>query len=101
MKDIAELDRNMAVANRIDDPEIVWRDARTAPIALEGLYQPLSGGPFRRLPREVAEATSEGVAQLALHTAGGRARFATDSPLSWSATAVPQYPPRVSTMPVS
>ena len=80
MKDIAELDRNMAVANRIYDPEIVWRDARTAPIALEGLYQPLSGGPFRRLPREVAEATSEGVAQLALHTAGGRARFATDSP---------------------
>lgn len=80
MKELAELDRNMAVVNRIDDPGVKWLPARGEPIRLEGLYAPEAEGPFRRLPREVAKATSEGVAQLALCTAGARARFATDSP---------------------
>ena len=81
MKRIDELDLNMAVTTRLDDPEILWLDPHDAPFVLNGFpeLQP-EGEPFRRLPKEVAEATSEGVAALALNTAGGRVRFKTNSP---------------------
>ncbi len=81
MKRIDELDLNMAVTTRLDDPEILWLDPHDAPFVLNGFpeLQP-KGEPFRRLPKEVAEATSEGVAALALNTAGGRVRFKTNSP---------------------
>ena len=80
MKNVAELDKNMAVMTRVDDETLVWRSAREQPFRLEGLYDPYAPGPYRRLPQDVAEATSEGVAELALCTAGGRVRFRTDSP---------------------
>ena len=81
MKKIDELDLNMAVTTRLDDPEILWLDPHDAPFVLNGFTEPQpKGEPFRRLPKEVAEATSEGVAALALNTAGGRVRFKTDSP---------------------
>ena len=81
MKKIDELDLNMAVTTRLDDPEILWQDPHDAPFVLNGFTEPQSKGePFRRLPKAVAEATSEGVAALALNTAGGRVRFRTDSP---------------------
>ncbi len=54
-------------------------DARRAPFRLHGLYRPDEGGLFRRMPREVAEATNEGVKLLYTNTAGARVRFATDS----------------------
>lgn len=80
MKNIAELDKNMAVMNRVDDPSVIWRSARENPLRLEGLYDPYAPGPYRRLPESVAAATSEGVMQLSLNTAGGRVRFKTNSP---------------------
>ena len=80
MKNVAELDKNMAVMTRVDDETLVWRSAREQPFRLEGLYDPYAPGPYRRLPQDVAEATSGGVAELALCTAGGRVRFRTDSP---------------------
>lgn len=60
-------------------PDIVWLDVRRPPFQLHGLYNPREEIPFRRLPEAVARATSEGVAFLATHTAGARARFRTDS----------------------
>ena len=44
-----------------------------------GLYDYKSGESFRRLPEDVAASTSPAVKDLALHTAGGRVRFVTDS----------------------
>ena len=52
---------------------------RKAPFEIYGLYKPQEGETFRRLPKEVAEATSEGVHILSTNTAGGRVRFTTDS----------------------
>lgn len=49
------------------------------PFAIYGLYKPELGTPFRRLPEEVAKATSEGVYGLHVNTAGGRVRFKTNA----------------------
>lgn len=76
--DIAKIDKNLAVAG-IDAPDCVFHDVRKAPFEIYGLYKPQEGNTFRRIPQEVAEATSEGVARLHTNTAGGRVRFATDS----------------------
>ena len=80
MKTIDQLDRNMAIATRVEEPDIIWRNAGEAPFRICGLYEPQAEGPFRRMPENVAKRVSEGVAQLALNTAGGRVRFRTDSP---------------------
>ena len=80
MNDITALDKNMAVMNRIDDPTVEWRSARTMPFRLEGLYDAYAAGPYRRMNAQVAAEVSEGVSQLALCTAGGRVRFETNSP---------------------
>ena len=77
VKTIDQLDRNMAIVARVDEPEVEWRDARKAPFRICGLYEPQAEGPFRRMPENVAKRVSEGVAQLALNTAGGRVRFRT------------------------
>ena len=54
-------------------------DARKAPFRIYGLYKPEERGTFRRMPKEVAEATSKRVTLLHENTAGGRLRFSTDS----------------------
>ena len=81
MKRIDEIDLNMAVTGCLNDEDILWLDVHDAPFVLNGFpeVQP-AGEPFRRVPKDVAGATSEGVAALALNTAGGRVRFKTDSP---------------------
>ena len=80
MKSIGEIDRNLAVSNVIGDASVEWHSAKETPIRIHGLYRPQSDGAFCRLPREVAAATNPGVQALCEHTAGGRARFITDSP---------------------
>lgn len=81
MKRIEEIDLNMAVITRLSNPDILWLDVHDAPFSLHGFTEPQPvNEPFRRLPKDVAEATSEGVASLSLNTAGGRVRFCTDSP---------------------
>ena len=52
----------------------VYIDVRTTPISLHGFCKP-----FRRVPEDVAKATSEGVAEISKFSAGGRIRFRTDS----------------------
>ena len=75
------IDKNMIVNTTIGDAEVIWRDAREAPFSLHGIYTPSEELPFYyRVPKEVAEATSKGVAALSRESAGGRVRFSTDSP---------------------
>ncbi len=78
MARISDLDKNMAVCTRLEDPDILWKSALEAPFSLHGL---LPGEPYRRIPEGVAAATgNEGVIHLSKNTAGGRLRFKTNSP---------------------
>ena len=52
----------------------VYLDVKNVPFKLYGFCEP-----FRRVPRDVAEATSECVARLSAASAGGRVRFKTTS----------------------
>jgi lysophospholipase L1-like esterase len=71
-----ELDKNMIVS--ADAEGLVWYDAASAPFELYG-FAGVEGDTYRRLPKEVAEATNPGTARNASHTCGGRVRFSTDS----------------------
>lgn len=53
-------------------------DAKCEPFRIYGVFH--DGERYRRVPKQIAEATSVGVELLAKNTAGGRVRFATDSP---------------------
>lgn len=75
--DIGKIDERLNVASRIDDTGIVWRSAEEAPFRTYGVFRAEDG--YRRVPSDVAEATSEKVAELAKNTSGGRIRFVTNS----------------------
>lgn len=75
--DIAKIDKNFKSTALKEYGDIDWYDIHTAPIALYGFYDEEK---FYRMDSAVAEQTNEGVAQLYKHTAGGRARFSTNSP---------------------
>lgn len=77
---IEEIDKNMAVKSTLGLEDLVWFDIRKAPFEIFGLYHPTEEKQFKRMPDDVASAANEGVANLNLCTAGGRVRFATDSP---------------------
>ena len=63
----------------LEGAELDWYDPRRAPFRILGLYD-VEGTPYyKRLPIEVAAATSGGVSGLNKNTSGGRIRFATDS----------------------
>ncbi len=67
-----------------DDPDVhradaVFYDVREAPFAVYGLYDYKNQPRFQRLPDEIGENVSAGVAALYRNTAGGRLRFSTDS----------------------
>lgn len=74
-----EVDKNMIVETNIAEPDIKFYDVRRAPFELYGFYDPQNSDVFRRIPEEVAAATSNGVKRLARESAGGRVRFSTDS----------------------
>ena len=78
MPDIASIDKNFVIETNIERENIKFYDAKEAPISLFGVWH--DGECYRRVPRDVAENTSPGVAGLSRHTAGGRIRFVTDSP---------------------
>ncbi len=77
---ISEIDKNLAVETHLELPDVVWFDAKEAPFRIHGLAVTGKDDIFRRMPQEVADNTSEGVAYLNTNTAGGRIRFRTDSP---------------------
>ncbi len=57
----------------------IFYDPRKTPFTIHGLYDPANRTDYRRLPAEVADATSPDVAALCRHSAGGRIRFGTDA----------------------
>ena len=71
-----ELDKNMIVS--ADAEGLVWYDAASAPFELYG-FAGVEGDTYRRLPKDVAEATNPGTVRNSSHTCGGRVRFSTDS----------------------
>ena len=81
MKTIEQIDRNMAVVTRIEDPDVEWHDVHGEPFSLHGFCMPQQAGEiFRRFPQDVAASFSEHVQLLNEYTAGGRVRFKTNSP---------------------
>jgi len=80
MESYINIDKNMVVNTTIGDVEVAWHDARRAPFSLHGLWEPETTPYFRRVPDDVAAATSEGVDKLSRESAGGRVRFSTNSP---------------------
>ena len=77
--DIAKIDKNFKIETSIGEDDVAFYDVRRAPFAVYGLYDYQNQPDFKRLPDDVATATSQGVAYLYKNTAGGRVRFATDS----------------------
>ena len=78
MSDVSKIDRNFHVSTQIQREGLLFRDAEDAPFRIYGLMR--EDGHFCRLPDSVASTVNDGVKHLALHTAGGRVRFVTDSP---------------------
>ena len=75
---IEQIDKNFALPQDAARPGLQYRNVTEVPFTVHGLLR--EDGKFVRLPRTVAEATSSGVAELNVCTAGGRVRFVTDSP---------------------
>lgn len=80
MENYMTVDKNMIDQSMIGNTEVAWYDIKKAPFSLHGFYDPLNTPYYRRVPADVAAASSEGVDKLAGESAGGRVRFATDSP---------------------
>lgn len=89
---IEEIDRNLQVETDVKRDDIVWLDVREAPFSIHGLYHPTEAGDFCRMNPAVAEQTNDGVRGLNFHTAGGRIRFATNSPYIAIQTKQPEMP---------
>jgi len=73
------IDSKLDITSGFCERDITYFDVRKPPFAVYGLYNYKEEPFFKRLPDEVAAATSEGVTSNARHTAGGRVRFSTDS----------------------
>ena len=80
--------------------ELTFYSVRKPPFVIDGLLPPIDGEPFRRLPAEVAEATSKSVASLAQRTAGGRIRFSTDASSITARILLPRIPKDLPHMPL-
>ena len=85
--DIAKIDKNFAAKNDIGTLDLVFYDIKENDFCLFGVFY--KDGFFRRMPDEIARATSEGVRILNTHTSGGRLRFMTDSSVVAVSTTMP------------
>ena len=78
---ITEIDSNFKIPDDVQREDLVWHDVRTAPVSLYGLCDPTDAtSTFHRFPFDVGERVGGKVKELNLRPAGGRVRFATDSP---------------------
>ena len=68
---------SVAKADTFGRDDLYYTDVLREPFRLHGVWH--DGKQFVRIPEEVAKETNEGVALLYANTAGGRARFVTDS----------------------
>lgn len=76
---VSDYDENLVVETSVSKPDVVWFNAKDKPFKIYGLSQVEKGKPFLRIPGEIAEQVSPGVAALNIDTAGGRIRFRTNS----------------------
>ena len=80
-KRLEELDKNFSFESALDKEGLVFHDARKAPFVLHGFDEPQdTAQALHRMPPAVAETVSEGVKAMNFWCAGGRVRFATNSP---------------------
>lgn len=77
MISIETVDPNFRVPENAFSRNLHFYDPQESPFRIFGVTH--CGGCYRRMPREIAAAVSEGVLQLHTHTAGGRIRFRTNS----------------------
>ena len=77
--DIKSVDKNFDTSFIVPE-DLEWHSIRECPFSVHGVTYSEEEGVYRRLPKEVADATNDGVAMLSTNTAGGRVRFITDSP---------------------
>ncbi len=77
MTDLGKIDSRLAVPTTLGRDDLHMYDVTEAPFSLYGVT--FSEGRFRRMPKAVASAVSEGVENLSENTAGGRVCFATDA----------------------
>lgn len=75
---IDKIDPNLAVKKETEEGFDFYPACRK-PFDLYGLLPPEGTEPYRRIPKEVAEACNEGVVALYANAAGGRVRFQTDA----------------------
>ncbi len=78
MIDISVVDSNFKVETSLSEKDIYFIDVKEEPFKIYGIFY--EDGKFRRLPENIAQQVSPGVHSLHSYTAGGRVRFATDSP---------------------
>lgn len=76
---IPSLDPAFLVPSALGRGDIRWYAPNDAPFRIYGLCK-VGKNEWHRVPEDVAQATSPGVADLSKNTAGGRIRFTTDSP---------------------
>ena len=78
---IEEIDKNLAAA-AAGEADAVYYDCMSDPFVINGLFEPRTSGKFIRLPEKFLtdDTLNDGVKYLMYNTAGGRIRFATDSP---------------------
>ena len=81
MLDIAKIDENFRI-EEIQATDLRYYNVLEGQFSLHGLYEPCKLGKFTRMPDAYRdnEAICEGTRELIHCTAGGRIRFATDSP---------------------
>ena len=77
--DIQSVDPNFRLSN-ITREDLEWYDARESVFSLHGVVFDEHTHEFIRMPVDVAKSVSGNVRWLSRMTAGGRLRFATDSP---------------------
>lgn len=75
---IDEIDRNLKIETKLSEKDIVWFDAKEDIFVKYGAIN--ADEDYLRLPREIAQSVSEGVAALCDNAAGIRIRLCTDSP---------------------
>ena len=72
-----EFDVNMIIDTKLDNYDVEFHNVESEPFRIYGIWR--EGDKFFRIPDAVAQTVSEGVANKASTTAGGRIRFITNS----------------------
>lgn len=88
MNSIDKFDANFKTLN-VNSCDVDFIDAKTLDGAIYGISYSETEKLYRRMPKEVADAVSEGVSNLSYHTASGRIKIKTDSPFLMIRAEVP------------